>query len=42
MPYEIFEGGTMAQPIAANCALAHTADRMLQVRAWLQMVQLEP
>lgn len=39
VPYEIFEGGTMAQPIAANCVLAHTANRMMQVRSWLEMVQ---
>lgn len=39
VPYEIFEGGTMAQPIAANCVLTHTADRAMQVRAWRDMAQ---
>ena len=39
VPYEIFEGGTMAQPIAANCVLTHTADRAVQVRAWREMAQ---
>jgi len=33
IPYALFEGGTMAQPIGANCIMANTADRMLQVRA---------
>ena len=27
IPYELFDGGTMSQPISANCVLAHTADR---------------
>lgn len=39
VPYEIFEGGTMAQPIAANCVLSHTANRMMQVRSWREMAQ---
>lgn len=39
VPYELFEGGTMAQPIAANCNLTHTADRAIQVRAWRDMAQ---
>ncbi|MTD93246.1 DUF1311 domain-containing protein [Hyphomicrobium sp. xq] len=39
--YELFDGGTMAQPIGANCLMANTAERMLQVRAWRMMVQPE-
>jgi len=39
--YDIFEGGTIAQPIAARCMLDHTADRALQVRAWREMAQPE-
>jgi uncharacterized protein YecT (DUF1311 family) len=41
VPYQLFEGGTMAQPIGANCVLAHTANRMMQVRSWREMVQPE-
>lgn len=41
VPYEIFEGSTMAQPIAANCALAQTANRMMQARSWLEIVKGE-
>jgi uncharacterized protein YecT (DUF1311 family) len=41
IPYELFDGGTMAQPIGANCVMANTAERMLQVRAWRMMVQPE-
>ncbi|MFN3623345.1 MAG: lysozyme inhibitor LprI family protein [Hyphomicrobium sp.] len=41
IPYEIFEGGTMAQPIAADCVRSHTADRALQVRAWREMARPE-
>lgn len=39
--YDIFEGGTIAQPIAARCMLDHTADRALQVRSWREMAQPE-
>lgn len=39
VPFEIFEGGTIAQPIAANCVLTHTADRAMQVRAWREIAQ---
>ncbi len=39
VPYEIFEGGTMAQPIAADCIRSHTADRAIQLRAWRDMAQ---
>lgn len=41
IPYALFDGGTMAQPIAANCVMENTAERMLQVRAWRMMVQPE-
>jgi uncharacterized protein YecT (DUF1311 family) len=41
IPYALFEGGTMAQPIGANCVLENTAERMLQVRAWREMMQPE-
>lgn len=41
IPYALFDGGTMAQPIGANCVLESTAERMLQVRAWREMVQPE-
>jgi uncharacterized protein YecT (DUF1311 family) len=41
IPDALFEGGTMAQPMAASCIMQNTADRMLQVRAWRQMVQPE-
>lgn len=41
VPYEIFEGGTMALPIGAQCGLERTAARVLQLRLWRQMVQPE-
>ena len=41
IPYALFDGGTMAQPIGANCIMRNTAERMLQVRAWREMVQPE-
>ena len=41
IPYALFDGGTMAQPIGANCIMQSTAERMLQVRAWRMMVQPE-
>jgi hypothetical protein len=41
IPDVLFEGGTMAQPMAASCIMQNTADRMLQVRAWRLMVQPE-
>ena len=41
IPYALFDGGTMAQPIGANCLMQSTAERMLQVRAWRMMVQPE-
>lgn len=39
IPYEIFEGGTMAQPISAECIRSHTADRAVQLRAWREMAE---
>jgi uncharacterized protein YecT (DUF1311 family) len=39
--YDIFQGGTIAQPISARCRLDHTADRALQVRSWREMAQPE-
>lgn len=39
IPYEIFEGGTMAQPISADCIRSHTADRAVQLRAWREMAE---
>lgn len=41
VPYAIFEGGTMAQPIAADCVRSHTAERAVLVRAWREMAQPE-
>jgi uncharacterized protein YecT (DUF1311 family) len=41
VPYDIFEGGTMAQPISANCVLEHTAQRTLQLRNWREMAAPE-
>lgn len=41
IPYALFDGGTMAQPIGASCVMENTAERMLQVRAWRMMVQPE-
>ena len=41
VPYDIYEGGTMAQPIAANCVLSQTAMRALQLRDWHDMAQPE-
>jgi uncharacterized protein YecT (DUF1311 family) len=41
VPYDIFEGGTIAQPIAASCILSHTAMRALQLRNWRDMAQPE-
>ena len=41
IPDALFDGRTMAQPIAANCVMENTAERMLQVRAWRMMVQPE-
>ena len=39
VPYDIFEGGTMARLDSANCVLDHTALRVLQLRDWREMAQ---
>jgi len=39
VPYDIFEGGTMARLDSANCVLDHTALRVLQLRDWHEMAQ---
>jgi len=41
VPYDIFEGGSMAHPISANCVLNHTAQRTLQLRNWREMASPE-
>ena len=37
VPYDLYEGGTIARIDSASCALDHTASRVLQLRAWGQM-----
>jgi uncharacterized protein YecT (DUF1311 family) len=37
VPYDIFEGGTMAQLDGASCDLDRTATRLLQVHSWRLM-----
>jgi uncharacterized protein YecT (DUF1311 family) len=39
VPYDLFDGGTMAQPIAARCMLDRTATRALQIRFWRETAQ---
>jgi uncharacterized protein YecT (DUF1311 family) len=41
VPYDLFDGGTMAQPIAARCMLDRTAIRALQIRFWRETAQGE-
>jgi uncharacterized protein YecT (DUF1311 family) len=41
VPYEIYEGGTMARLGGASCLLDHTAERVLQLRIWYEMAQPE-
>lgn len=36
-PYKFFEGGTMAQPIAADCVMRMTAERAIEIGEWLDM-----
>lgn len=36
-PHAFFEGGTMAQPIAADCAMRMTAERAIEIGEWLDM-----
>jgi uncharacterized protein YecT (DUF1311 family) len=37
VPYDLYEGGTIARIDSASCALDHTASRVLQLRIWGQM-----
>jgi uncharacterized protein YecT (DUF1311 family) len=41
VPYDIFEGGTIARIDGASCLLNHTGERVLQVRVWRQMAHPE-
>jgi uncharacterized protein YecT (DUF1311 family) len=41
VPYDIFEGGTMARIDSVSCVQNHTASRVLQLRIWRQMAQPE-
>jgi len=36
-PRIFFEGGTMAQPIAADCVMRMTAERAIEIGEWLDM-----
>ncbi|MBA4800778.1 MAG: DUF1311 domain-containing protein [Euryhalocaulis sp.] len=37
LPYAVFEGGTMAQPVAAGCMLEETASRALDLAGIVEM-----
>ncbi len=41
VPYDIYEGGTMARIDSVNCLLGHTGERVLQLRTWRSMAQPE-
>jgi uncharacterized protein YecT (DUF1311 family) len=41
VPYDIFEGGTIARIDGASCVQNHTATRVLQLRIWRLMAQPE-
>jgi len=41
VPYDIYEGGTMARLDGASCVLDHTAERVLQLRIWYDMAHPE-
>ncbi len=41
VPYDIYEGGSMARLDSANCVLDHTAERVLQLRTWHEMAKPE-
>jgi uncharacterized protein YecT (DUF1311 family) len=41
VPYEIYEGGSMARIDSASCVLAHTGERVLQLRIWSRMARPE-
>jgi uncharacterized protein YecT (DUF1311 family) len=41
VPYDIYEGGTIARLDGASCVLNHTATRVLQLRVWHDMAHPE-
>jgi uncharacterized protein YecT (DUF1311 family) len=41
VPYDIYEGGTMARIDSASCLLNHTGSRVLQLRVWRSMAAPE-
>jgi uncharacterized protein YecT (DUF1311 family) len=41
VPYDIFEGGTIAHLDSATCVQTHTATRVLQLRDWRQMSEAD-
>jgi uncharacterized protein YecT (DUF1311 family) len=41
VPYDIFEGGTIAHLDSATCVQNHTATRVLQLRDWRQMSEAD-
>ena len=41
VPYDIYEGGTIARIDSVSCVLGHTAERVLQLSIWRQMAQPE-
>jgi len=41
VPYDIYEGGTMARLDGASCAQDHTANRVLQLHVWQRMAKPE-
>jgi uncharacterized protein YecT (DUF1311 family) len=41
VPYDIYEGGTIASIDGASCMLSHTGERVLQLRAWHDMARPE-
>lgn len=38
-PYAFFEGGTIAHPIGAGCMLDHTAERVIDLRGYLDWME---
>jgi Lysozyme inhibitor LprI len=41
VPYDIYEGGSMARLDGASCLLDHTATRVLQLHVWQNMAKPE-
>ena len=39
VPYDIYEGGTIARLDGASCLLDHTATRVLQLHVWQTMAK---